>query len=200
MSLSGRKTHLDRYRYTRKEPLIQTRKDQLPKKSKGNGPQVYWITAPTHCGFSKATYDVRTKFNYCLDSVVRMYANMCTVQLKVNWRPNDTTLVVNDKFTITGMNAYWKAVDSALEFNIKKREEYLVREKLKSSGENKKKCTPFAMGRPSAEMFNKNKDAMREFFARRNANKGCPKSREFRTEDDRRPQNNRFLLPKPRKY
>ena len=106
---------------------LQQRLDQLPGKCKKDV-FFYWVNAPTHGTFSKNKNSLRTKFNLSLESVIRTHNNMHVVRLKHMWNPKDSTLVVNDRITESGLTAYWDAVDASVRFNVQRREAYLAKQ------------------------------------------------------------------------
>ena len=109
--------------------LINTRKSQqLPAKvTKLEYPMVYWIAAPHHKNFCDG--EARTKFNLCLESVLKLYDNMRIARIKEVWDFKDLSIVDEDTNCLTpeGILTYWKAVDAALKFNITKFREFLIR-------------------------------------------------------------------------
>ena len=48
--------------------------------------------------------------------------------LKEHWNNSDESLVKNGSFTETGYDTYWKSFDLAIEFNVRKREQFLAKE------------------------------------------------------------------------
>ena len=176
------------------QEMIQACKENLPKKCKSDyNPQVYWVAAPKHSGFSFEVGDLRTKFNFCLESVIKQNKNMRVIKFKDNWRFEDKELVVNNKFTIEGMYSYWRAVDAAFKFNVKKRDEYLARQFLKGStpGQQRQKT--------DNDQFKKtkyNKDEMKKFFDRKKVKHWAKESMREDPQDNR--SGNRFMLPRPK--
>ena len=121
--------------------MLHTRIEQLPKKAKRREePFIYWLALPFHRCF---TFNApRAKFNASLNAVVKAYGNMRVMKLKDFWNFDDTSLVhPNGCLTETGYSAIWKSVDSAVKFNIQKREEYLAkREEFLAKGcQNRKR-------------------------------------------------------------
>ena len=55
----------------------------------------------------------RTKFNKCLESVVRLNQEMGTLTLLKIWEPRDDSLFMDNRFTANGLKAYWASLDSA---------------------------------------------------------------------------------------
>ena len=53
----------------------------LPKKARRDEyPCIYWTAAPHHKNFDNNS--LRTKFNNCLESVVKLYSNMRVIKMK----------------------------------------------------------------------------------------------------------------------
>ena len=90
-------------------------------------PQLYWVTAANHKNFSDEDYSMRDKFNTCLDTVVKLYDNMCMVKLREYWFFHNDELVTYNSMTRQGISAYWKSIDAAVAFNIRKNQEFQVR-------------------------------------------------------------------------
>ena len=110
------------------DSAIQTRYSQLPAKSRNKDePQIYWVMAPYHKEFTDG--EMRSKFNHCLESVIKMYGNMRLIRLKEIWNQFDTKLVINGRISSLGFTKYWKAVDAAVKFNVAKREEFLAKKR-----------------------------------------------------------------------
>ena len=70
--------------------------------------------------------EIRHKFNLCLESVIKLYDSMRVIKLKEVWDPQNTNLVVYGRMTATGELFYWRALDSAIRFNVGKRELFLA--------------------------------------------------------------------------
>ena len=125
--------------------LIMTRKSALPSYAKEDiFPFVYWIELPKHCGFDSSENTVCTKFNNCLQTLVKQYPMMRIAKLKEVWKFDDHDLVIQNCITADGLVAYWRAIDKALQFNIQKHKEYLARiflEKIKKQPLGSKKKT-----------------------------------------------------------
>ena len=182
--------------------LVSSRGEQLPEKC-NKKVFFYWVSAPTHSCFSRGRNDLRTKYNLSLDSVVRSQDNMRLIKIK-DWNAKDTTLVVNDKITETGMSAYWRAVDSSIHFNIIKRETFLAKQvSKKSESESQTKPKDDKPGPPL-------KDNMMDFFRRHHKHDHDRRmddredfyrcSNSHRGSWDNRRHFDKFLLPRPRYY
>ena len=123
---------------------INERLQQLPMKAQVK-PQVYWVEPPIHRNWDSDEKDAREKFGFCLLSVAKLYDNFWVVKLRTGWDSRDDALVVNNCFTSSGHRAYWHAIDESLQFNIKKHEEFKVRENfrlLAKQKEERKSDTP----------------------------------------------------------
>ena len=86
---------------------------------------------------------------------------MRLVRLK-EWVKKDTSLVVNNHFTSKGLSVYWRSVDKAVQFNIQKREEYIVHENFKALNFKRKPEMPI-----SALVSHDNRDNMYKVFEKR---------------------------------
>ena len=92
-------------------------KEYLPQKAKCKGiPQILWIEAPLHDAFNNNSS--RSKFNTCLNEVVKFHADMHVLSLKKVWDPVNLNLF--DKFsrcfTREGLHTYRNAVDRTFKF------------------------------------------------------------------------------------
>ena len=52
---------------------------------------------------------------------------MRVLKLRESWNHKDDTLVLNNRFTKQGAQAYWKAMDASFKFNLKKHEDFITR-------------------------------------------------------------------------
>ena len=108
--------------------LVLMRKDKLPLKVRcPDSPFIYWIQLPKHKCFDEKENLARNKLNICLESVVHQFTNKRVVKFKNHWDPDDSTLVCNNRITQVGLAQYWFAIDSALQFNVLKRKQFLAR-------------------------------------------------------------------------
>ena len=108
------------------ESLLKTRISQLPLKCKVRL-FMYWVATPTHSYSSKERNQSRIKFNLSLESVIRAKENMRVIRIKDIWNSKDSTLVMNDRITETGMSRYWTAIDASVRYNALRRESYVAR-------------------------------------------------------------------------
>ena len=100
----------------------------LPPKAKSEV-FVYWLLVPTHVAFGEDNMR-RIKFNQCLESVLKLkqYASsMRLIRLKEFSDQNDQSLVKNGSLTEHGLDVYWRSFDSAIGYNVQKREAFLVK-------------------------------------------------------------------------
>ena len=84
---------------------------------------------------------------------------MRMIRLKKFWAHDDRNLVQNARLTFEGTEIYWKSLDSTLQFNIKKREEFLLQEKTAMKRKSESKPA-------NASHFTNDKDDMKNFFKR----------------------------------
>ena len=117
---------------------------------------------------------------------------MRSVRIKSLWDFEDQRLVINGRFTHSGLAAAWAAIDSAIQFNIAKHGEYVIIDKYYKLMEERKKKRP---QNKTAASGTGARDPMPEFFKH---NKSTNKSADrFHWTPYSRPQD-RFALPKPR--
>ena len=96
--------------------MIEERKKQLPFKAlKSAYPNIFRCAVPHHKNFRDPA--LRTKFNICLISIIKMTPNMRIIKLKEIWDYADTTLVSNGKITPEGEIAYWRSISASVKFN-----------------------------------------------------------------------------------
>ena len=101
----------------------------------------------------------RIRFNQCVVNAIKEYDSMRTVKLKEHWNESGEWLVKNGSPTEIGYDTYWRSFDSAMEFNVQKHEEFMIREKYAALVKCKK--TPA----PTKRMANcPMKDNMKTFF------------------------------------
>ena len=97
---------------------ISTQKEYLPAKSQKGRifPQIIWIQPPLHVNFHNN--QLHSKFNKCLNEVVKYHANTTSLSLKQIWDQDDTRLYMQEsrQFTNLGYNSYWAAVDRTIKF------------------------------------------------------------------------------------
>ena len=110
------------------------------------------------------------------------------------WDRNDDELVMNNKLSKQGVITYWRAIDASFRFNVKKREEFVVRNKfhtLKTKSDVKNHGLPKTASREDTSADPKEDemlDDVRQFFARRQ------NPYQWRRQHDS--NNARFLLPR----
>ena len=158
------------------DEIIKTRNGQLPLKLKKYNPFFYWVTAPTHSGFSKARNNLRVKFNLSLESVIRSHSeNMRVIKLKEGWNTADNLLVTGDRMTETGLSAYWNAIDASFHFNSVKRDLFVAKKLVQRVTTDHNKVDsgrdiPAHTRSTSASYVARHdvaRDPMRDFFDRR---------------------------------
>ena len=101
---------------------------QLPRKARLDHPtQVYWVEAVNHCNFDYVNQQIRDKYTNCLEVTSKTVDTMWVLRLGDFWNKDDDSLVYNDRFSKSGLLAYWRSLDASFEFNVKKRQDFLVR-------------------------------------------------------------------------
>ena len=109
------------------DDMIQKRKQNLPKKALDDDhPQIYWCASLHHILLEKDNLNARMKMNAVMDSVTKLYQYMRVIKIKEIWQNNDSKLVTHNRFTPHGLSVYWKAIDAAVQFNVKKHDEFLI--------------------------------------------------------------------------
>ena len=172
--------------------LFNSRFSQLPVKAKHSfEPCIYWCSCPLHCNFSPQTNKIHRKINTCLDLICKDKPDMRVMKIKDKWSFDDKALVYKNKFTTSGLHAYWDAMDAAFKFNAQKREIFVAKQILALA----------------AKKDNVNKEVRKEdgkkqklgdipqFFKRHQRDSFHWYHKDTR-EDFRQQTGNRFLLPK----
>ena len=165
---------------------VQLEKKLLPKKAlREQEPFIYWIAAPFHDNFGSELNAARSKFNACLDSVIKLHNNMRVMKLKEFWNPKNRNLVNdhNHMITLEGWSIYWCSIDEAIHFNVKRREDFLLRSlslKLQGTAPVKQLSYP------------RERDDMKTFFHRHR-----PDKQQYCHSNDGS-HYNRFMLPHPK--
>ena len=130
---------------------------------------------------------------------------MRVLKLRDYWDKNDDNLVMNNRFTKQGLSAYWKSLDASFKFNLKKREDFIIRHQfqaLKSRSDEQGTCKKDLVMKPGREdyqaVFSEDStdemDAMLQFFSQNRSQGG--NRFHWKNKDYRRPSDNtRFLLP-----
>ena len=147
---------------------INARLEKLKNKYKKGTIFMYWLTAPTHKNISKGRNSLRMKFNLSLESVVKtQQSNMRVIRLKEHWDTQDSTLVVNDRMTETGLSAYWRAIDATFKYNEERREIYIA-----------KKMGQKVLNPVPVQKSNDREDPMHSFFKKKKYEENHMDSRE----------------------
>ena len=97
--------------------LVTAYKEFLPEKCKKEEyPHFIWILAPIHNNF--ANNSDRHKFNKCVERMAKFHKNTHALQLKKIWNLNNSNLFIREsrRFTTTGYNMYWEAVDRTVKY------------------------------------------------------------------------------------
>ena len=100
--------------------LVNDKIDFLPEKAKREDePCIYWVAAPLHKNLPTTNNELRVKLNLVLHSTAKQYDRIRIIKLKENWDFHNGNLVnpINGQFTSDGLAAYWRAIDSSIEFN-----------------------------------------------------------------------------------
>ena len=179
--------------------MIEKRKADLPNKAKKEmDPIIYWLPIPPSKQFKFAIRAIHAKFNNVLDSVIKKFDSMRVLKFKDHWNVEDSNLVNKNGNSLSKKGEFqlWKAMDASVQFNLKKREEFLNRDRRARVAAN-----------PSISATNQ-EDDMYKFFARRITNDQFHWSRSGQRREDsrciiqdssaRKQLGGRFLLPRPK--
>ena len=172
---------------------LQDRFHQLsPKARPKNITQVYWVEAIGHTNFEYLDQQVREIFTQCLEATCKVHESMSMHVLKLRefWNKSDDALVVNNRFTKVGTAAYWRSLDASFKFNLKKRDDFLVRSKYRAL-KNKPDISSHKI--ISVPEDRANFDEMQSFFGRHRNNR-------FHWSKTRQHGSPRFMLPRLKKH
>ena len=148
-----------KYLVTKIDTTCSEMMKKLPKKARREEyPCIYWAAAPHHKNFDNNS--LRTKFNNCLESVVKLFNNMRVIKMKEIWDFENASLVCKGRFTSEGFDTYWKSIDSAVRFNVMKHEQFL-RRKHEKKERGMQETSP-----PSRHDRRDHRDRMSDFFKR----------------------------------
>ena len=67
-----------------------------------------------------------------MEVTCKLHPNMRFLKIREMWDKHDDNLVYNNRLTKQGISAYWRSLDASFQFNIKKRNEFLVRAKYRA--------------------------------------------------------------------
>ena len=159
---------------------IQERHQLLPSKARNKEiTQIYWVEPVNHGNFDYIDQQAREILSKCLEVNCKVHENMRVLKLREFWNKNDDVLVINNRLTRHGLAAYWKSVDASLKFNLKKREEFMVRNKFRAMKPKLDDRVPFSVSRKNKNCGQSmstdledddDHDDMRQFFARHRSN------------------------------
>ena len=117
---------------------ISERIGQLPGKALNEDPpQLYWVSCPLNKSFRDN--DLRIKFNLAMETVMKTVPNMRVIKLKDRWNHDDSNLVSNERLTVEGEKGYWRVINSAVQFNVHKHNEFVVVDKYHKLMEQRKR-------------------------------------------------------------
>ena len=99
-----------------------------------------WWTLLRSTGLSQSTIltwimrtsKVREQFTKCLEANCHAFDDMRVLRIRDYWDRNDDNLVYNNQMSKVGVFTYWKVMDASFQYNIKKRNEFLIRSKFRS--------------------------------------------------------------------
>ena len=151
---------------------------------------MYWVEPLNHNNFDYIDQQLREKFLQCLDANCKSFENIQVLKLRDYWDKSDDNLVYNNKFSKADLSVYWRSMDASFQFNVKKRHEFLIRNKFramkvqvedsrKSKGQSKR-AVPEDTEEDIPNFFKKCRDD-RFHWLRKDGTSG-----------------NRFLLPRPK--
>ena len=140
------------------QTLLEDRRKLLPSCAKKDGePCIYWCNAPLHSKFSPQRNELRKKWNACIETLCKTKDGMRYMRFKDHWNFNDANLVINDKMTEAGLDAYWNAVDSALQFNVGRHELFNAKSICAKANTAVNAVNAVSTGKKSTQPFAKQK-------------------------------------------
>ena len=132
--------------------------------------QIYWVEPINHSNFDYIDQQLRDKFLQCLDLGCKAIDKIRVLKLKdSSWDKTDDNLVYNNRITKNGLHAYWHSIDASFEFNVKKRQEFLIRSKfhalkLRSEEKNGHKALIKSKRLAQEDLTDEEEDEMKQFF------------------------------------
>ena len=86
-------------------------------KNRQNWPHFLWMSPTLHDNYMEIENEKRKKFTKCLEKQARNHKNISTLRIKDAWLKNDNSLFTqrDKRFTPSGWNVLWLAVDSAIQ-------------------------------------------------------------------------------------
>ena len=106
-----------KYIFEEIDRLVSQYLEKLPSKAKMNYfPHVIWILPPSHKYF--ANNEMRELCTESFEAEVQDYPNMCALGLKKVWNEGNGGLYLQNqrRYTPTGLQSYWMAIDAAIRF------------------------------------------------------------------------------------
>ena len=118
--------------------ISQERKDMLPIRAvRTDYPQFYFVAPLRHRNFGDNF--IRSTLFHCMESTAKLYNDVRIIKLVKIWNFDDMDLVTAEgQFTSLGLSSYLAAIDSAVQFNVQKREQYLSTRGLTKGGRKDK--------------------------------------------------------------
>ena len=174
---------------------FQHRFQLLSPKAKRDPTQVYWVEPVGHNNFNYADQQAREIFTQCLEASCKVHGNMHVLKIREFWDKSDDNYVINNRFTKLGVSAYWRSLDVSFKFNMKKREDFMIRQKFrtlkaksdeKGQGQSMRAVREDIYSRTTGE----DQDEMLQFFAR------CHTPDRFHWNNPGRGNGPRFFLPR----
>ena len=112
---------------------LSTRYQLLSPKAKLRSPtQIYWVELIGHSNFDYREQQTREILAQVLEANCKIHDNMRVLKLREFWNKRDDNLVVNNRFTKVGLSTYWCSLDASFKFNVKKRDDFMVRSKFRA--------------------------------------------------------------------
>ena len=149
---------------------LQKRRMQLPKKARlEECTQVYWVEPVNHNNFDYTNQQIREKLAGCLDANSKNCPGdaVRTLKLRDYWDKADDNLVYNDRFTRAGLAAYWKSLDASFQFNVCKRNDFIIRNRFRAlKTKSDEKPARHGQTMKSGQEDTADKDEMQQFFNR----------------------------------
>ena len=154
------------------------------------------MEAVSHSNFDYIDQQAREIFSKCLDANCKVHENMRVLKIREFWDKSDDNLVLGNKLTKHGISMYWKSLDASLQFNIKKRDEFLIRNRYHAmrAKEDKTMVLSKTNREDMQQLLQADGDIIPHFFAQHQSSDGS----RFRWCRDQHGSEDqpRFLLPR----
>ena len=119
-----------------KDLILKKKEKLLPKFQRDNEPFIYWSAIPVHANFDMDQNDLYSKYNKCLELLLKEEPSMRMLKFKEVWSFKDHLLVQNGRITNYGLDVYWDAIEASFRFNISRHELFLAKSTVSAANKS----------------------------------------------------------------